>query len=60
VLEKFAMRVPPNGVVAEIGSFMGRSAWGFAKTVDPSVKVYCIDLWKEFNAETFNRVFTNS
>lgn len=45
-IERLARKVPENGVIVEIGSFMGRSAWAFAKSAYPSVKVYCIDLWQ--------------
>lgn len=46
-LELLASRVPPKGIIVEIGSFKGRSAWTLAKSCDPSVTVYCIDLWDD-------------
>lgn len=44
-LELLASRVPPNGTIIEVGSFLGRSAWTLAKSCHPSVTVYCIDTW---------------
>lgn len=46
-LELLASRVPPNGIIVEIGSFEGRSSWTLAKSCHPSVTVYCIDLWND-------------
>lgn len=46
-LELLASRVPAHGVIVEVGSFKGRSSWTLAKSCDPSVKVYCIDLWDD-------------
>lgn len=45
LIEHWAKEVPKNGIVVEVGSFTGRSAWHWANAVDPSVKVYCIDKW---------------
>jgi precorrin-6B methylase 2 len=45
VIEQIALTVPKNGHVVEIGPFCGRSSWCWAKTVDPSVTVTCIDIW---------------
>lgn len=53
VIEALSETVPANGIVVEVGSYFGRSSWAFAKSVDPSVKVYCIDPWiatEEYNA----------
>jgi hypothetical protein len=49
VVEALAAQVPKGGRIVEIGSFMGRSSWAFAKSADPSVEVYCIDYWEGFN-----------
>jgi SAM-dependent methyltransferase len=45
LIEHWAKEIPKNGTVVEIGSFIGRSAWHWAKSVDPSVTVYAIDSW---------------
>lgn len=45
VIESWARLVPKNGVVVEIGSFFGRSAVCWALTADPSVKIYCGDMF---------------
>jgi hypothetical protein len=45
ILEQIAFTVPKNGHVVEIGPFCGRSSWCWAKSVDPSVTVTCIDIW---------------
>jgi hypothetical protein len=44
-IESVALLVPENGVVVEVGSLFGRSSWAWAKSVQPSVQVYCIDPW---------------
>jgi predicted O-methyltransferase YrrM len=43
----WAKEVPANGVIVEVGSFLGRSSVGWATACDPSVKVYCIDVFEE-------------
>lgn len=45
VIEDLANKVPPGGIIVEIGSFAGRSSYAWAKSCDPSVTVYCIDKW---------------
>jgi hypothetical protein len=47
IIEKWASKVPSNGVILELGSMMGRSSYCWAKSCDPSVKVYCVDLFRE-------------
>src|SRR5579862_5818081 len=45
VLEQLARAVPMNGRVVEVGPFLGRSSWCWAKSVHPSVKITCLDIW---------------
>ena len=45
LIEHWAKEVPENGVIVEIGSFAGRSAWHWAKSTHPSVTVYAVDSW---------------
>lgn len=45
IIETWAKAVPKNGVVVEIGSFFGRSSVCWAMTADPSVKIYCGDMF---------------
>ena len=45
VLEQVARVVPMNGRVVEVGPFLGRSSWCWAKSVHPSVKITCLDIW---------------
>jgi len=45
-IEAVASLVPQNGKVVEVGSLFGSSSWTWAKSVDPSVTVYCIDPWE--------------
>lgn len=47
VIEKLATQVPKSGVIVEIGSLMGRSSYCWATSCDPSVKVYCVDIFYE-------------
>lgn len=42
-IEKWASEVPENGVIMEVGSLYGRSAYAWAKSCHPSVNVYCVD-----------------
>lgn len=44
IIESWASNVPKNGVV-EIGSFFGRNAVCWALTADPSVKIFCGDMF---------------
>lgn len=44
LLIKYAQQVPKNGVVVDIGTCGGRSAFALAVGCKPSVKVYTIDL----------------
>lgn len=45
-IEEIASQVPDNGIVVEVGSWLGMSTWAWAKSVKPSVTVYAIDLWE--------------
>ena len=46
-IEAVATLVPKGGKVVEVGSLFGCSSWAWAKSVDPSVTVYCIDPWEK-------------
>lgn len=46
-IESVATLVPKNGKVVEVGSLFGCSSWAWAKSVDSSVTVYCIDPWEK-------------
>lgn len=46
-IELVASLVPANGHVVEVGSLFGRTSWAWAKSVDPSVTVHCIDPWQK-------------
>lgn len=46
-IELVASLVPARGHVVEVGSLFGRTSWAWAKSVDPSVTVHCIDPWKK-------------
>lgn len=43
LIEKLAESVPKDGIIVEVGTFKGRSAYAWAMSCDPSVTVYCID-----------------
>ena len=45
-IEQLARKVPPGGCIVEAGSLYGFSSWTWAKSVDPSVTVFCIDPWQ--------------
>ena len=44
-LIRYALEVPPEGVIVEIGSEYGRSAGAFLLSCDPTVKVASVDLF---------------
>jgi hypothetical protein len=45
IIEQLAATIPPGGAMVEVGPFCGRSSWCWAKSADPSVTVYCLDIW---------------
>jgi len=51
-MEAVAKLVPRDGVVVEVGSYLGRSSWAWAKSVDPSVTVYCCDPWDGYRGSS--------
>lgn len=46
VIERLAQKAKPGGTIVEVGSLYGRSAWCWAKSCDPTVSVYAIDIWE--------------
>lgn len=52
VLEELAGEVPENGLIVELGSFVGRSSWCLAKSAHPSVRLECIDIWLDYTLST--------
>ena len=46
-IEQLAKTVPPNGVIVEVGSFVGRSSVAWAMSVDRSATVYCYDIFNK-------------
>ena len=45
-IEIVASLVPKKGRMVEVGSLFGSSSWCWAKSVDPSATVYCVDPWE--------------
>lgn len=56
LIEQLANQVPENGVIVEVGSYLGLSASAWA-TCHPSVKVYCID---KFHIDNQLEMFKNN
>lgn len=48
-LAKFASEVPVDGIIVELGSFVGRSSYAIGMNKHPSVKMYCFDKWVSWN-----------
>ena len=48
ILKKLAKKIPENGTMVELGSFVGRSAVAWANTVKSGVKIYCVDSGQDF------------
>ena len=59
VLEYFASEVPEDGLILEVGSFCGRSSYTLSKSCHPSVRVICIDLWREGTLSILNEEIYN-
>lgn len=47
ILASYASTIPENGVIVEVGSFLGRSAVILARHAKPTVKIFCIDTFDE-------------
>ena len=47
VIEQLAKTAQPIGVIAEVGSFCGKSTVAWAMNADPSVTIYCFDPFYE-------------
>jgi predicted O-methyltransferase YrrM len=45
IIEQVAGTIPKYGKMVEVGPFCGRSSWCWAKSVDPTVRVACLDIW---------------
>lgn len=45
-IETIATLVPEGGNVVEVGSLFGKSSYAWAKSVNSSVQVYCVDPWE--------------
>lgn len=48
-IEKLCEKLPPTGLIVEIGSFLGKSSSTFAKNLDIQNKqldIFCIDSWQ--------------
>jgi SAM-dependent methyltransferase len=54
ILYEWAKLVPENGVIVEIGSFLGRTAVALAEGAPASTKIYCIDYFSDY----FNKMLT--
>jgi hypothetical protein len=46
IIEHFSKEIPEGAKIVEIGCFLGRSTWHWAKC-NPTATVYAIDLWDE-------------
>jgi predicted O-methyltransferase YrrM len=44
-IESLAKRVPAHGTVIEVGAFLGRSTWAWARSVPPTATVITMDYW---------------
>jgi len=48
IVYEWARTVPENGVIVEVGTFMGRTAVAFAEGAPASAKIYCIDYYNDW------------
>lgn len=51
--------VPSNGLMVEVGSYLGRSSWHWAKNAHPSVTVYCLDPWDGYRGSSLTKFSAN-
>lgn len=49
VILELAKEAPKNGVIVELGSYVGRSACAFINGSHPSVKIFCVDVWPVYD-----------
>jgi len=57
-IARVAGLVPSDGVIVEVGSYMGLSAHTWSKHADASVSIYCFDPWNGYRGsslETFRQ-----
>jgi hypothetical protein len=47
-ISKWASQVPAGGIIVEVGSFKGRSAYAWAASCDNSIKVFCLDFFRKW------------
>jgi predicted O-methyltransferase YrrM len=53
-VSKLANLVPANGTLVEVGSLFGRSTTAWAMSCDPSVSIYCSDIFYEHYVDNHN------
>jgi predicted O-methyltransferase YrrM len=51
ILSQWASEVPPNSIMVEIGSFLGRSSYTLAASTTPGTRLACFDRWTGWAAE---------
>lgn len=51
VVQQLGKKIKDNGIIVEIGSFVGRSAVSWAKSVNNTVDIICIDRYVDNNIE---------
>lgn len=51
IIGMLAKKVPSNGTIVEVGSFLGKSTVTWAENCDPSVTVYAIDTFTNFDVD---------
>jgi len=45
-LMELARRVPPGGIIVEVGCLYGFSSWHISKACQPGVTLFCVDPWE--------------
>ena len=45
-LMALASRVPPGGIIVEVGCLYGLSSWHISKACQPGVTLFCVDPWE--------------
>lgn len=57
-LASCASKVPENGIIVELGTFVGRSAYALGMNKHHSVSLYCYDKWESYHNSTNRLVRT--
>ncbi len=53
-IEIISENIPEDGIIVEVGSLFGRSAFAWASSSKPSVSIYCVDPWDGTEVDAYS------